>query len=102
VGPVWVKDDSSITLKFDGNALTGFAGCNNYNASYTAETSPGSTNSISVGKISQNDKECDDEVMEIEEKYLANLKKASSYVINFNSLTMTTSDGFVMVFYASR
>jgi len=102
VGPVWVKDDSSITLKFDGNALSGFAGCNNYSASYTAKTSPGSTNSISVGTISQGSKECDDDVMEIEEKYLADLKKASSYVINFNSMTITTSDGFVMVFYASQ
>jgi heat shock protein HslJ len=102
VDPVWVMDDSSITLKFDGNALSGFAGCNSYNASYTAATSPGSTNSISVGKISQNDKECDDSVMEIEEKYLDNLKKARSYVINFNSMTLTTSDGFIMVFYASQ
>jgi heat shock protein HslJ len=102
VGPVWVMDDSSITVKFDGNALSGFAGCNNYNASYTAETSPGSTNSISVGKISQNNKDCDDSVMESEEKYLENLKKVRSYVINFNSLTLTTSDGFIMVFYASQ
>lgn len=101
VGPVWVLDDSNITLKFGDSKLSGFAGCNNYNASYTGTTSPGKSNEISVGKISQANESCEDTVMEKEKTYLDNLQKASSYKINLNSLTITTTDGYILNLYAA-
>jgi heat shock protein HslJ len=102
VGPVWDSDDGPITLRFDGSTLSGNAGCNDYNAGYTASTVPGNNNEISVGSITTTQKLCDDEVMQQEKAYLTGLAAATRYIINFNRLTLTAADGSLWNFSISK
>lgn len=84
---------TSITLNFGNGSLSGFAGCNNYNASYTTTLASGNTNSISVGPISSGQALCPEDVMVQEQEYLASLQTTSSYTINGSSLILTTASG---------
>ncbi len=102
VGPVWDSEDGPITLRFNGSTLTGNAGCNDYNAGYTAATVPGNSNAISVGSISTTQKLCDDDVMQQEKAYLTDLAAATRYTINFNRLTLTAADGSIWNFSVSK
>ena len=93
VGPTWILDGTNITLVFDGSTLSGFAGCNDYNAGYTTTLAAGPTNDISVSPISVTGALCDEDIMQQEQAYLASLQSASSYTLNANTLTLTTPDG---------
>ena len=84
---------TSITLNFGNGTLSGFAGCNNYNAEYTTTLAAGNTNAISVGPITGTGQMCSEEIMNQEQAYLANLQSASSYTINGPSLTLQTAGG---------
>jgi heat shock protein HslJ len=92
VGPVWVLEGDTITLSFDGSTLSGFAGCNDYSAGYASTTDPGKSNSISVGAITTTGKECDGDTMEKEQTYLANLEKATSFIIEITDMVLTTPE----------
>jgi len=84
---------TSITLDFGNGNLSGFAGCNSYNASYTTTYAAGNTNSISVGPISSSQALCTEDIMAQEQSYLSSLQTASSYTINGSTLTLTTTSG---------
>ena len=73
----------------DGN-LTGFAGCNNYNATYKA-TAP----KISIGPVASTKKECGEPagVMDQEGQYLAALQTAATYRVDGTRLEMRTAAG---------
>ena len=97
-GPEWDIEDGPATINFGDEVLSGFAGCNDYSASYTADTEPGQSNEISIGSITKTQMECDEDVMEEEDAFLSNLRSATSYRININRLTISPNE-LVMVFY---
>jgi heat shock protein HslJ len=96
-GSSWIlgntMEGTSITLTFGNGTLSGFAGCNNYNASFSSTRAAGSTNSISVGPIASTEKLCPEEIMTQEQGYLASLQTASSYTISGATLTLATAEG---------
>jgi heat shock protein HslJ len=96
-GTDWILSNTipgtSISLQFANGNLSGFAGCNSYNAGYTTTLAAGPTNSISVGPIGSTQAFCDEPIMEQEQAYLANLQSASQYTISGDSLTLTTAGG---------
>ncbi len=100
VGPVWVSDNGAFTLIFTDGALSGFAGCNDYSAGYTATKDPGKSNDLSVSSISTTSKSCGDETMTKEKAFLDSLESATSYKINIDSLSISTPNGFLN-FYAT-
>jgi heat shock protein HslJ len=81
-----------ITLTFnDDGTLSGFGGCNNYNANYVLTgrtTSFGKT--ISIGPILSSQKFCAD-TSDQESAYLANLQKAETYSITTNNMMIRAS-----------
>ncbi len=100
VGPVWVSDNGAFTLTFADSTLSGFAGCNTYNAGYTATKNPGKANDLSVGVITTTTQACDDDIMNKEKAYLTSLEQATSYTIDIDKLSISTPDGYLN-FYAT-
>ena len=96
-GTGWILSSSipgtSVSLEFGNGSLSGFAGCNSYNAGYTSTRAAGNTNNISVGLLTASSALCSEEIMAQEEAYLASLQTASSYTINGSMLTLTTASG---------
>ena len=88
-----VGEGTSISLVFGGDSLSGFSGCNNYNATYRSTRAGGSSNNISVGPISSGQAMCDETIMNEEQAYLANLESANGYNISGNTLTLNTGGG---------
>jgi heat shock protein HslJ len=88
---VSVAAGSKLTAVFgkDGS-LTGFAGCNNYDAPYRA-TPP----KLSIGTVASTRKECGTPkgVMTQELQYLTALHTAASYRIEGNTLELRTASG---------
>ena len=86
-----VSAATKLTAAFDkaGN-LAGFAGCNDYAATYTG-TSP----NISISKVSSTRKECatPNGVMDQESRYLAALSTAATYRIEGRGLELRTASG---------
>ena len=82
---------TKLTAAFDkdGN-LSGFAGCNNYAATYT-----GASPKISIAKVSSTRKECatPNGVMDQESRYLAALSTAATYRIEGSRLELRTASG---------
>ena len=82
---------TKLTAAFakDGN-LSGFAGCNNYAATYT-----GAPPKISIAKVSSTRKECatPNGVMDQERQYLAALSTAATYRIEGSRLELRTASG---------
>ncbi len=82
------------TLHFgEGNALSGSAGCNRYNARFEHDAQ-----SFEVGKISSTRKLCSAERMQVEKQYLSLLKDVISLKNFCNELTLTSGEGDRLVF----
>jgi heat shock protein HslJ len=96
-GTDWILSNTlpgtSISLQFANGNLSGFAGCNSYDASYTTTLAAGPTNSISVGPITTSQMACTPEILAQEGTYLTNLESASQYTISGATLTLTTAGG---------
>jgi heat shock protein HslJ len=92
-GTTPVVPNAQITATFSSDGtLSGFGGCNNYNANYilTGETTNfGKT--ISLGPVIATQKFCADTSNQ-ELTYLANLQKATAYSIPDNTMIIRTSD----------
>ncbi len=90
-GTDWILGNSlpctSISLQFANGTLSGFAGCNSYNADYTTNLAAGPANNISVGPINSTQALCDEPIMTQEQSYIASLDSASRYTINGTVLT---------------
>ena len=84
-----VVSGTAITLRFDDGSVSGSAGCNRYFGSYTV-TGDG----ISIGDIGSTKISCGDPgVMEQEQMYLSTLKTVSSFGIDGDRLSLSSSDG---------
>jgi len=92
-GTDWILNPTipgtSISLVFRNGTISGFAGCNSYNADYITTLAAGTSNSIQIGPISSGQAFCDEPIMNQEQAYLTNLQTASSYTIQGNTLTLT-------------
>lgn len=92
---VSVLAETRLTAMFgkDGS-LSGFGGCNEYNASYKA-TAP----EISVGSVSSTRKHCEEPagVSEQETAYLAALGTAATYRVEGSQLELRTTGGALAV-----
>jgi heat shock protein HslJ len=96
-GTDWILSNTlpgtSITINFANGNLSGFAGCNSYNATYSSTRAAGPSNDISLGPISSTQQLCSEEIMGQEQGYLTSLQSASSYAIDGTTLTLTTAGG---------
>lgn len=92
-------DGTQITASFenDGN-LGGSGGCNDYNTTYTADSS-----NISIGPILLSQKTCPDPegVMDQESKYLTALEQAATYRNYSIALVMFDGEGQILASYIS-
>ncbi len=92
---VSVLADTKVTAVFGkSGSLTGFAGCNDYNASYKA-----SAPKISIGPVASTRKHCEEPagVSEQETRYLAALETAATYRVEGSRLELRTTDGALAV-----
>lgn len=91
---------TTITASFgkDGN-LTGNAGCNDYNGSYTVNG-----NQITIGPLATTRKFCNDPagVMDQETQYLAALGTAATYQVEGNTLELRTTDGALAANFSKK
>ena len=86
----------SVTADFGGDgALSGFAGCNTYNATYALSGDDG----ISITAIATTRMACDDPAMTLETQYVAALENAATYTISGESLTLRDATGSIQVTY---
>ena len=70
-------------------ALSGFAGCNQYNGAY--ETS--GSNGLTISNVATTRKACADDVMTLESQYTAALAKVTTYSISGVKLTLRDAGG---------
>jgi heat shock protein HslJ len=80
---------SAISAAFAGGALSGNAGCNQYNGKY--ETT--GTDGLTISNVATTRKACADDVMTLESQYTAALAKVTTYNISGNTLTLRDADG---------
>jgi heat shock protein HslJ len=88
---VSVLAQTKLTAVFGkGGSLTGFAGCNDYTASYTAAAPK-----LSIGPVASTRKHCEEPagVGEQETSYLAALETAATYRVEGSRLELRTADG---------
>lgn len=89
---------TAITLQFSNGTVSGFSGCNNFNAGYTTTLAAGNSNNIVIGPIVAGGQLCTEEIMNQEQAFLAALQTATDYTITANSLTITTANGTLTFF----
>jgi heat shock protein HslJ len=86
----------SVTAEFGAKgALSGFAGCNQYNATYQVSGS----DAISITGIATTRKACEDDAMTLEQEYVAALGKVATYEIAGDRLTLRDEGGSTQVTY---
>jgi heat shock protein HslJ len=94
-----VMSNVQINIVFNYQNLSGFGGCNDYNAPYTltGQVLPDGMG-IMIGPIATTLKYCAD-ISPTETQYLATLQDATSYTINVNQqLSITDSAGSILVY----
>ena len=77
--------------------LSGFAGCNNYNATYVTS----GTNSITVSNVATTRMACQGDAMTLEGEYLAALAKVTTYQITAGALTLRDGGGAAQATYTT-
>ena len=88
-GPTWILErtllKTEITAIFEDGKLTGSAGCNTYNGTYTI-TAGAEENEIDIGPLATTRMACQERVMNQEARYLGALEEAETYVIEGTTL----------------
>jgi heat shock protein HslJ len=88
-------EGTEVTATFgEDGKLTGSAGCNTYEASYTTDRSK-----IKISDVTATDKACDAPIMEQEQAYLSALPLAVSYTIEGTQLSLLTAAGTYVAAY---
>ena len=97
-GPTAVPPGVTITATFlKGGTVSGFAGCNNYIATYETQNTK-----LTIGKPeTTTNKTCTSPagIMDIETVYLSNLQGSGSYAINGTQLTIIDTSGNTLLTY---
>ena len=90
---VSVMADTALTAVFEGDQISGSAGCNSYFGGFVAEDGE-----ISIGPLASTRRACAGEgVMEQEAEFLAALESAATYTISGSRLEMRTADDALAV-----
>ena len=89
--------EAGITAAFDGTAMSGFSGVNQYNGSYSAEPD----GSFSAGPFASTLMAGPELLMEVEAAYVSALERVESYSIDGGRLTLTTDDNKTLTFTAA-
>lgn len=84
---------TAITLTFANGTVSGSAGCNTYNGTYTSTMMAGPSNVISIGPLMTTQLLCSEEIMAQEAAFLAQLATASEYTISGAQMTLQTETG---------
>ena len=98
--PTAALSDVAVTAFFSGSgALTGSAGCNTYQASYTTNK-----DSLTIKQPSSTLKACDSPagVMEQEQRYLAGLPSVATFTVAGPTLQLFNRDGAVFAIYQAK
>jgi PKD repeat protein/uncharacterized protein YraI len=104
-GTLWTLQNtlagSSITLTFQGGAISGSGGCNSYTGAYSIFGG----NNISFGPLTLTGATCEPALMEQETLYLARLQVADEYELEDNQLRLSGrigSENFNLVYSGVR
>ena len=89
---------SAITLQFLNGQLAGFAGCNDYNGSYTAVDNGDGTFGVTVNSLNTGRRACPQDIMTQEDNFTNVLQTATSAVIQENMLTLSGPNGQLVFF----
>lgn len=90
---VGVIEDTELTAVFDGDQISGSAGCNRYFGGFAA-----ADGEIEIGPLASTRMACPEEgVMEQEAQFLAALESAATYTITGDRLEMRTADDALAV-----
>ena len=84
-----------ITATFDGGEVSGSAGCNTYTGGYAVEG-----DRVQVAGMGLTKKACEPEVMQAEQRFVAEMQKSDIVVVEPGRLTVITDNG-LMVFEAT-
>lgn len=84
---------TAITMQFKDGVLAGFAGCNTYQAEYTAVLNDDGSYTITIGQLTTSRLACPQDIMEQEQAYLQSLQQASRAVIQENMIVLDTPSG---------
>jgi heat shock protein HslJ len=86
----------TVTAEFGADgALSGFAGCNDYTATYALS----GEDTISITGVATTRKACAEEAMTLESQYVAALEAAATYAISGDALTLRDDDGAMQATY---
>jgi heat shock protein HslJ len=91
-----VPAGTRVDAKFGGGKVSGFSGCNVYNAPVTVS---GAT--IKVGPAATTMMACDADKTALEQAYLGNLAKAATFTATSDALTMFDSAGKSILVYSA-
>ena len=91
-----VPSGTVVDAKFAGGKVSGFAGCNMYNAPATIS---GST--LKIGTAATTLRACDPAVTAVETAYLADLAKAATFTATADTLTIFDSSGKQILVFAA-
>ncbi|MBP1466906.1 META domain-containing protein [Candidatus Chloroploca sp. M-50] len=93
-GAAPLSEGAPISAEFDDEGrITGSAGCNRYFADYTV-----ADGTLSISQAGSTRMACEEAVMAQEQAFLDQLSRATSYVIDGATLTITIDDGTTLVF----
>jgi heat shock protein HslJ len=94
-GVEWVLANTlqgtSITLQLSNDFITGFGGCNSYNASFIVDDP--NTGAYRLGPINSTGASCSPEINSQEQAYFTTLGATNSLSVNGSQLTLTAPDG---------
>jgi heat shock protein HslJ len=92
-----VIEGTTITALFgEDGSLSGSAGCNNYNASYSVDG-----DAITISQPASTMMACEEAVLAQETAFLALLPQAATYAINGDRMEIRTADGALIVEFAA-
>lgn len=86
-----VSGDQQPWVRFGDGRMEGFGGCNRIAARFVQDTV--GSRFIAIGRIDRGTRACDPGNQESEARTLEVLQAVSSYVINYDLMTMTGSGG---------
>jgi heat shock protein HslJ len=89
---------SAITLQFLNSQLAGFAGCNDYNGSYTAVDNGNGTYGVTVDRLNTGRRACPQDIMTQEDNFTDMLRTATSALVQENMLTLSGPNGQLVFF----
>jgi PKD repeat protein len=88
-----VLPGTDITAQFNRGQVSGSSGCNNYSGTYTAQESSITSGSLVISALSGGQRQCADDVMALEARYLEALQSATQYSIQGDTLTISYVGG---------